>query len=538
MALEAHNTVASLCEQFKADDIDPNGTTIAVAKAFLEAAKIVVPPPFDSLVGAALLAVEAAENAVVNKRECGRLASRIARINCFVLDLSATKDTAAVQKCAEDLKAVFKSGALLLKEFLHSTRRRWADLSWADRVKATYKKYSPTTAKAFAEIHTELDTIVNDTNLAVALQLRHSIAGRLLADTRVVMRDEMDRIAGPSLADIRVVMRDEMDHVVEQIQCLELKGMNAVHQRLQEVLHGDLFDSLEEPQQYLDARDVVIDLKTVLGGTNSIVYAGTLYGLTEVAVKVVKAVDKKAISDIEDEVRRANRVRHRHVVRIFGIVLLPDKEAVGVVMELLGVSLEAGVEKPSARMKYTLDIIAGLEHMHIREHRVIHFDIKPANILLTRDERRAKIIGFRFARTASTLAIAPNEPPKRGTTPFMAPELFSKLYRESSACDVYSFAVVLAELWTGTLAWDKTQENAINKHVKAGRRPFFARHLAAYDVPSTLIALIEACWAQNPCIRPTFAQLAGLSENFDQTKQENWPYFIPRRGFTTMKSRN
>jgi hypothetical protein len=156
-------------------------------------------------------------------------------------------------------------------------------------------------------------------------------------------------------------MRDEMDHVVEQIQCLELKGMNAVHQRLQEVRHGELFDSLEEPQQYLDARDVIINWNAVLGGTNSIVYAGTLYGLTEVAVKVVKAVDKDAKLEIENEVRRANRVRHRHVVRIFGIVLLPDREAVGVVMELLGQSLEAGVENPATRMKYTLDIIAGME---------------------------------------------------------------------------------------------------------------------------------------------------------------------------------
>jgi serine/threonine protein kinase len=165
--------------------------------------------------------------------------------------------------------------------------------------------------------------------------------------------------------------------------------------------------------------------------------------------------------------------------------------------------------------------------MHIHEHRVIHFDLKPANILLTTDKHRAKIIGFKFAVTGSTLAIAPNEPPRRGTTPFMAPELFSGLYRESSACDVYSFAVVLAELWSGTLAWEGTPEGAISEHVTDGQRPFLARDLAALGVPASIIALIEACWAQNPYIRPTFAQLAGLSENFDQTKQGNWPYFIP-----------
>jgi serine/threonine protein kinase len=511
MALQ-HDQVASLCAQFEASDADSNRSAISGVKAVLEAVKKVVPSPVDSLAGVALMVVQAAENAVVNKIACVDLARRIARINFIVLQLMLTKGTDAVRKCTEDLTVVFNRAVTLLEKLRDTKGRRWVDLSWIERVKATCKKYSPRTAEEIAAIHIRLDHVVSETNLAVTLQLQ--------------------QCAGPSLDDIRVAMRDEMTHIVDQIQCLELKGedMNAVHQQLQVILHSEPFSGLPEPQQYLDARDVIIDKNMVLGGSKCKVYAGTLYGLTEVAVKVVKMVEDDVVPMIEDEVRRANRSRHRNVVRFFGIVVVDD-ETVWVVMERLGESLaKAQVTEASARMKYTRDIIAGMEHMHSRDHRVVHFDLKPANILLTQDRRRAKIIGFGFALTASTLAIKPNKSSTRGTIPFMAPELFSASSRPSSACDVYSFAVVLAELWSGAAAWEETDSAAIIKDVAAGSRPFSPSDLSTKGVPASIIALIVACWAQEPYLRPTFAQLAGLPDSFDEVPQEKWPYFVPAAG--------
>jgi serine/threonine protein kinase len=250
----------------------------------------------------------------------------------------------------------------------------------------------------------------------------------------------------------------------------------------------------------------------VLGrGAQALVRPGMLYGLTEVAVKVIKLNDDIAMRDVEDEVRRATRARHRNVVRVFGTVTSPDDAAtVSIVMERLGLSLEkAKVSDPAMQKKYTLDIIAGMEHMHRLGQRVVHFDLKRANILLTQDGRSVKIIDFGISQTATTLANGLHA--VGGTIPYTAPELFAKrLAQVSAACDVYSFAVVVAELWTGSVAWKRTRKELISHFVKDGQRPFSPDELKDKGVPASIIMLIVACWAQEPERRPSFDQLGRL----------------------------
>jgi serine/threonine protein kinase len=229
------------------------------------------------------------------------------------------------------------------------------------------------------------------------------------------------------------------------------------------------------------------------------------------------------LNNIEAEVRRANCSRHRNVVHVFGTVQLDD-DTVGIVMERLGMSLAGAlahkqVTEESLRMKYTLDIIAGMRHMHRPGQLVVHFDLKPENILLTHDRRSIKIIDFGVSQTATTMDKA--EPTKRGTVPYLAPELFFKPPTSSAACDVYSCAVVLAELWTGAVAWENIRDHdeLIGFQVKQGSRPFSPDYLKEMRVPAHIIALIEKCWAQEPLHRPTFAHLAELKHK----PHAGWP---------------
>jgi serine/threonine protein kinase len=189
------------------------------------------------------------------------------------------------------------------------------------------------------------------------------------------------------------------------------------------------------------------------------------------------------------------------------------------------------------RMKYTLDIIAGMQHLHSKDHRVVHFDLTPANILLTLDGCSVKIIDFDASLTVETLRAA-DVSIARGTLRFMAPELLREVKEPSAACDVYSFAVVLAELWTGTPAWKiQDPDTGVWNDMKHGwiigrmfvsRRPFTIVQLETKGVPKPIIALIVACWAQDPHQRPTFAQLRRLRRipNFHEAAQKDWPSFL------------
>jgi serine/threonine protein kinase len=482
------NHVRQLCEEFKEKDKDVEMclTATTVAKVVLEKfVEAVVPKPFNSLVQLTLQVIHLAENAVMNTSECVALAARIARINFILLELTTMEGhTRGVLKCAEDLTEVFNSAVALLRDF-----QGGKELGRFARMKGFYQQYSSNTVEDFVSIHKKLDAIVPETHFVVTLEL-------------------LRRLSRQS-ADIAKSVRDEMVHMLETVQW-QAKGnkkgkkKKAVQQQLQEVLSSQPFRDLRAPEEMIEVCKVIIDKDTELyRSISSVVYAGKLYGQTEVAVKVVKIQDRNAFEQVRGEVRRAKRARHNNVVHIYGIVRF-DYATAGIVMELLGESLQkATVRNLPTKMQYTLDIIAGMEHMH-RDQSVVHLDLNSTNILLTQDTRHAKIIDFGLAGTTSTV-----RDPANGA--FLAPELFGEALDPSMALhDVYSFAVVLAELWTGTSAWKGVPTPVIVSHVIAGRRPFSRKDLSEEGVPDPIIALIDACWAQEPERRPTFAALGQL----------------------------
>jgi serine/threonine protein kinase len=106
-------------------------------------------------------------------------------------------------------------------------------------------------------------------------------------------------------------------------------------------------------------------------------------------------------------------------------------------------------------------IARGLEYLHQGcSARIIHFDIKPQNILLNQDFC-PKIADFGLAKLChlkdSILSIAE----ARGTIGFIAPEVFSRGFGVvSTKSDVYSYGMMLLEMVGGRV--NKERENTEN----------------------------------------------------------------------------
>jgi hypothetical protein len=88
---------------------------------------------------------------------------------------------------------------------------------------------------------------------------------------------------------------------------------------------------------------------------------------------------------------------------------------------------------------------------------------------------------------------------------------------QGPALDVYSYAIVLWEIWTRARPWDEVVEQGIQfsakltKLVNAGVRPMVP--VGCGPAPDGYRALMEQCWAGDPARRPTFvAILAVLTE--------------------------
>ncbi|XP_071687785.1 uncharacterized protein [Rutidosis leptorrhynchoides] len=129
------------------------------------------------------------------------------------------------------------------------------------------------------------------------------------------------------------------------------------------------------------------------------------------------------------------------------------------------------------RIKICLDIAHGLDYLHANmsdKERIIHRDIKSANILLGKNwDAKIGDFGlskfFRVNQLRSTIVTDKIV----GTEVYLDPE-YSKTGKLKKESDIYSFGVVLFEMFTGTLAYKKIYTDENNRGLAAVARRRFS----------------------------------------------------------------
>ncbi|KAL5763490.1 hypothetical protein ACOSP7_019754 [Xanthoceras sorbifolium] len=197
-------------------------------------------------------------------------------------------------------------------------------------------------------------------------------------------------------------------------------------------------------------------LKLGQGGYGG-VYKGKLLDGRNVAVKVLN--DSKGNGeDFINEVASISRTSHVNIVSLFGFCFEGRRRAL--IYEFMpNGSLEKFIyEKYSTdkQLKWeklyqiALGIARGLEYLHRGcSTRILHFDIKPHNILL--DENFCpKISNFGLAKICPGRESIISMTGARGTIGYIAPEVFSRNFGEvSHKSDVYSFGMMVLEMARG-----------------------------------------------------------------------------------------
>jgi tetratricopeptide (TPR) repeat protein len=203
------------------------------------------------------------------------------------------------------------------------------------------------------------------------------------------------------------------------------------------------------------------------------------------------------------EARSAAALNHQNIVTIHDVDQDEDG-SVFLTMELLeGTSLHHIVRRrgrlePLDAARLAMQIAAGLQYAH--ENRIIHRDIKAANLFFTKN-RVLKIMDFGLAKTleevrkASTLI---------GGTPFyMAPEQVRGGVVDHRV-DLYAFGVTLFEMLTGTLPF--RDGDVLYHHCHTA--PPDPRSLAP-GMPDELAELVLQLLAKDPEARPASAAEVG-----------------------------
>ncbi|CAL8995004.1 unnamed protein product [Prunus brigantina] len=211
---------------------------------------------------------------------------------------------------------------------------------------------------------------------------------------------------------------------------------------------------------YLEVKKMTNSFKEKLGqGGYGSVYRGKSNDGSLVAVKVLSKLKGNG-EEFMNEVAAISRTSHVNIVSLLGFCFEGSKRAL--IYEFMpNGSLEKFIfvaNTPNknhhlgweALDRIALGIARGLEYLHRGcNTRILHFDIKPHNILL--DENfTPKVSDFGLAKICNVKESIVSMACARGTAGYIAPEVFCRNFGGvSHKSDVYSYGMMLSEMVGG-----------------------------------------------------------------------------------------
>src|ERR1017187_1695390 len=199
----------------------------------------------------------------------------------------------------------------------------------------------------------------------------------------------------------------------------------------------------------------------------------------------------------EREARAVASLNHPNICSLFDIG--PGY----MVMELIeGETLAARIDKGALPLDQALKLATQIADALDRAHRegVTHRDVKPQNIMLTRDG--AKVLDFGLAKSGSnpgpteeTLTkVLTTEGTGMGTPQYMAPEQFEGKEADAHS-DIWAFGAVLYEMVTGQKAFQgKSYSSLLGAILSADPPPMSVKPFT----PSWLERLVKRCLNKDP----------------------------------------
>lgn len=258
-------------------------------------------------------------------------------------------------------------------------------------------------------------------------------------------------------------------------------------------------------QYEYDAFDDIVLGDEIARGAFSVVRRGKHLkkGHNDLAVKVI-TVGTDTIASVLHEIELHLQLRHANIIDIRGMAVSPDMCMVLLLMQRAeGGSLHhlihANAQKIIWRRVYQFlsQIIDALMYLHGHEQKIIHRDLKSANVLLNVTHDDICLCDFGLATRASVGG------GKWGTLAWMAPELFLADATHTEMSDMFALGVIAWELVTGKVPFGGMESELIE--AKASQND---REPIPSTTPPNLAKFITDCTRTRPSDRCTKAMAA------------------------------
>ena len=171
-----------------------------------------------------------------------------------------------------------------------------------------------------------------------------------------------------------------------------------------------------------------------------------------VAIKTLRIITDETREEFVREVEIMEHIRCPFIVACLGAVITLDKLCLVTEFMPLG-SLDAVMHayafSPQMKIRIAQDIASGMKFLH--SSGILHRDLKPGNVLCNELQLDSavvcKIADFGTSRAVSSSKSSAAMTRRIGTPLYMAPEVLSGNTEYTKIADVFSFAIMLTEIW-------------------------------------------------------------------------------------------
>ena len=215
-----------------------------------------------------------------------------------------------------------------------------------------------------------------------------------------------------------------------------------------------------------------------------------------VAIKVLKqeySTDATFVKKFRVEAQSAAGLSHPNIVSVYDVG--EDDGVYFIVMELVqGITLKNYIDMKGKldireALNISVQIASGLSAAH--ENRIIHRDIKPQNIIMSRDGK-VKVTDFGIAKVADSTTVTTTA---AGTVHYISPEQARGGYSDERS-DIYSLGITMYEMVTGRVPFEGETNVAVAlMHIQSEMIP--PRKLEP-SIPVSFEKIILKCTQKKP----------------------------------------